>query len=442
MFCQLSRKRFGDDFFDPRPMKMPRFTSEPPIHLMYPKSSHHTFLPKEANDTPIPSLSILPNELLHEIVSLLPLDVLSALTKVCVSFREMVTPYYFHVTSFHPDPFWTDVDQSTCEALLLWRRIDAYKAPENLYCNFSSEGSDSHLRALIAFFQSSKQTHGSFSLYLGRREFSPELLDSLLESLPRILPKGHTTIGGYDQFTVLDSAIANVLHSPRHPNYFVNFVQHLAQCSWTTLLNVLTLPTLRYLEVEDRCPLLTLGNFLNCHYALQSLAICAAYDTRHKGSLAFQGTIYLPNLTSLRGSIAYISALTKRLANPQTIKSMSLSMNKISRGCYFLSKVLSCTKMCSSMEALNIRFDTLQPIPEASLSFPVGEKCTCVAECLQLSCFCSSGTVEGVDILTTCSNWLATFPNVMQLTLQPSYRTDTNTEEVRDAFLCATTCHG
>ncbi|KAF9231265.1 hypothetical protein BU15DRAFT_68483 [Melanogaster broomeanus] len=106
-----------------------------------------------------PSILQLPNELLHEIISYVPMEGLKVITQTSCLFMEIAAPRYFVEVDFEvPQPcaFWVAVYPKDCEALLLWRRTRAFSLPENLYFHMMS-ATDRDLLALNIFFRSLPQ---------------------------------------------------------------------------------------------------------------------------------------------------------------------------------------------------------------------------------------------------------------------------------------------
>ena len=91
---------------------------------------------------------VLPNELLLIILTCLDADAARACSKVSVLFRELSGPLFLDTVGFKLSPFWLTVDETHLEGLLVWRRLQSYVAPQNIFFHASN---DSHLRALDIF---------------------------------------------------------------------------------------------------------------------------------------------------------------------------------------------------------------------------------------------------------------------------------------------------
>ena len=76
------------------------------------------------------------------------------LTQVCKLFTEIAAPHYFALLEFSiPQDDSLTLDTKGCEALLVWRRTDAFVVPKRIYFS-TSRAADCHFHALWIFLQS------------------------------------------------------------------------------------------------------------------------------------------------------------------------------------------------------------------------------------------------------------------------------------------------
>ncbi|KAF9230403.1 hypothetical protein BU15DRAFT_83678 [Melanogaster broomeanus] len=259
-----------------------------------PQNVSEGFTPlKQLRTASPPSILQLPNELLHEIISYVPMEGLKVITQTSSLFKEIAAPRYFVEVDFEvPQPcaFWVAVYPKDCEALLLWRRTQAFSLPENLYFHMMS-ATDRDLLALDIFFRSLPQFEEistSVNLSCVGASFSSSVVASLLQSIkgagcpeltytgnslsqlsrisiPRNLP--HADIPSWIQSLTVRSKIiftapmipftfATLLHSPLTELILTD--THMSRSQWTRLLRELHFPQLRTLEIDRQCPVNTL----------------------------------------------------------------------------------------------------------------------------------------------------------------------------------------
>jgi hypothetical protein len=379
----------------------------------------------------VPSLLVLPNELLLQIVSLLRVDDLRTCTRVSSLFKELAAPLYFGALNFDPkDSFWITVDHKNCEALLVWRRMARFTALRSLYISLGSS-QDHHFRALDLFFRS-PQCANIPAVYLSCYEapttstYFVNLVEGIRESGCReicysgrsrvphsqgTIPKSTQTIHSrLESF----SADCNTVFSPPLLSFTVTTLHHsplkdlilndtgLSPSRWTKLLSTLDLPNLRHLEVDPQCPLRALLNFLQRHRRIDFLQV-APHGKQGKSCLQLP-CVKLPSLRHLGGPPAYVAKLVARLETPGTICSLSLTLLYGPSHNHQLSKVLDCTKYLDSLRNVHIYFPAPASdvaFPMASLRFPKSESRTCGATHLRISCAHGWVTDTEGDILVS-----------------------------------------
>ncbi|KAI5999637.1 hypothetical protein EDD15DRAFT_2193678 [Pisolithus albus] len=346
----------------------------------------------------------LPNELLRHIATLLPRSSLLALTQMCQLLREIAAPHYFALLGFDTTQSnYLSLDDDGCEGLLVWRRTEAFVAPNSLCFSISQMTTDSHLCAVRTFFESLTGSRViprvHLLLYSGPDELSHSFL-RLLECIrgsgckeltchglawgerPRICHSEVTSVCNTEIkslelssslfFTSMSIAftLCTLRSAPLVSLRLTNTA--LTAVQWTKFLGDLQLSSLRSLEVEATCPPRSLVEFLSRH-RVKTLAIISS-----------------------------------------TLEYLGLRLGASSFTDCFLSDVLLCTEHLPGINELSVRIPA-EADPHA-LALPQNSSRICLAKVKDLTLRILNSESDDNTILH-CARWLPTFPEIEDLYL-------------------------
>ncbi|KAF9233148.1 hypothetical protein BU15DRAFT_66828 [Melanogaster broomeanus] len=339
-----------------------------------PRDEAEGFAPsKQLRTASPPSILQLPNELLHEIISYVPMEGLKVITQTSSLFKEIAAPHYFVEVDFEvPQPcaFWVAVYPKDCKALLLWRRTRAFSLPENLYFHMMS-ATDRDLLALDMFFRSLPQFEEistSVNLSCIGASFSSSVVASLLESI-----KG----AGCPELT-----------------YTGNSLSQLSRISILRNLPHADIPS--WIQSLTRHPLLE-------HLTVHS------HGQWKKSTSNINIRVNLPSLHFLGGPPEYVLAISRHLETPASVRSLRFSIVDVVAGDAQLPMILDCAGLLPSLKHVLIWFPVIfQTIPISNFEFPMTERRSCAMPRLSIHCSRNSETEGGSGVLVGPPNLLQT----------------------------------
>ncbi|KAI5990701.1 hypothetical protein EDC04DRAFT_1376277 [Pisolithus marmoratus] len=324
----------------------------------------------------------LPNELIGHIATLLPRCSLLALTQACQLLREIAAPHYFALLGFNtPQSSYLSLDDNGCEALLVWRRTEAFVVPRSLYFSVSRTTTNYHLYALRTFFESLPgrkvvpRVH--LLLYSGPDKPTESFLHLLEcirgsgckeliclglpwgEGLRTCRGEGTPVCNTELQFLELSSSlfftplsIAFTLSTLRSaPLVSLRLTNTgLTAVQWTSFLKDLRLRSLRSLGVDVTCPVRSLVEFLSRHQVetLTFISVTASRSPPSRSPLRRTCPVTsLSSLTRLEGSPSHILSLLHYAYIPGTLEYLGIQLGASSLTDCFLSDVLSGRSSCT-----------------------------------------------------------------------------------------------
>ncbi|KAI5991244.1 hypothetical protein EDD15DRAFT_2369172 [Pisolithus albus] len=391
----------------------------------------------------------LPNELLRHIATLLPRSSLLALTQTCQLLREIAAPHYFALLGFDTTQSnYLSLDDDGCEGLLVWRRTEAFVAPNSLCFSISQMTTDSHLCAVRTFFESLTGSRViprvHLLLYSGPDELSHSFL-RLLECIrgsgckeltchglawgerPRICRSEVTSVCNTEIkslelssslfFTSMSIAftLCTLRSAPLVSLRLTNTA--LTAVQWTKFLGDLQLSSLRSLEVEATCPPRSLVEFLSRHQ-VKTLAIISSTAPRsclpRTPLRRTRPMALLSSLSRLDGPPSHILSLLRYAYIPGTLEYLGLRLGASSFTDCFLSDVLLCTEHLPGINELSVRIPA-EADPRA-LALPQNSSRICLAKVKDLTLRILNSESDDNTILH-CARWLPTFPEIEDLYL-------------------------
>ena len=221
-------------------------------------------------------------------------------------FRELSGPLFLDAVGFKPSPFWLTVNETHLEGLLVWRCLQSYVIPQDIFFHANK---DSHLRALDIFLRTPQVANGHCLFLSCAGTISPSLVKTVLKSMvaagcrhmsymhtssppltsssvrfPKILDSPPSDL---DKFWVqsrlafsrnIISFTVGVLRSS--PLTDLSLRNTSLGCSmWVKLLSSLTFPHLACLELDCTCPIKTTLDFVRRHPSLRKLQLHSCTNT-------------------------------------------------------------------------------------------------------------------------------------------------------------------
>lgn len=383
----------------------------------------------------IPFIWRLPNELLKHISTFLFRDSLLVLTQVCKLFREVAAPEYFALLEFKlPRDTYLPLDNNACEALLVWRRTNAFVDLPYIHLSVSQATTDRHFDALRIFFESLTEVVPRVHLFLYTGPYKPtiaflDLLESIRDSGCKELGcHGMPVLGDAPRTYSIDGTpncksnlenlefasslfftrmtigftLATLQNAPLVKLRLTN--TGLTGTQWSHFLENLDLRYLRELEIEALCPPKSLVQFMSRH-KVNILAIRPVTITRLRPSTSRYSRSATPlnSLTKLNGSPAYILALLRyAYMPPDTLLHLGVQFQQSDLGISFLSDVLSCTERIPGLDNLFIRIPA--GVDTRVLALPENDPRTCFVQALSFQIMDDTALVRKLVFLVLSLN--------------------------------------
>ena len=298
-------------------------------------------------------------------------------------FRELSGPLFLDAVGFKLSPFWLTVDETHLEGLLVWRRLQSYVAPQNIFFHASN---DSHLRALDIFLRTPRVVNRR-CLFLTCRA------DTISSSLVKIVLKSMVAAGCRHISFMHTSApplasssvrLPKILDSPpsdldifwveSHLAFSRNVISltvgvlrsspltdltlrntGLGRSTWVKLLSSLSFPHLAHLELDCTCPVKTTLDFVRRHPSLRRLQLHSCTNTTQNHARRYS-SIDLPSLNHLGGPPGYVSAVARHLQNCAVVRSLGLTFTDAHSASLLIPQLLDITCHFSNLSHLKVLF--------------------------------------------------------------------------------------
>ena len=329
-------------------------------------------------------------------------DTLRACSKVSVLFKELSGPLFLDAIGFKPCPFWLTVDETDLEGLLVWRCLQSYVVPQDLFFHASN---DSHLRALDIFLRTPRVANGHcLFLSCSASTISPSLVKTVLKSMVaagcRHMSYTHTsspppTSSSVRFLKILDSPPSDLdkfwvesrlAFSRNIISFTVGVLRSspltdlslwntgLGHSMWVKLLSLLTFPHLAHLELDCMCPIKTTLDFVRRHPSLCRLQLHGCTNTT-QNHVKWHPSINLPSLNHLGGPPGYVSAVARHHQNCAVVRSLGVTFTDIHSASPLIPQLLDITRYFSNLLHLQVLFQlSTAHIMEEVFGFPVLER--------------------------------------------------------------------
>ncbi|KAI6126697.1 hypothetical protein F5141DRAFT_1209974 [Pisolithus sp. B1] len=315
----------------------------------------------------------LPNELLILIADYLPRGSLLILTQVPASLR---------------------IEYGVLQALLVWRRTNAFVMPDSVWFSVTGATTDRHLRGLGVFFRSLQGCNSVPCVHIQLATAPRRPTHTLIHLLDCIRASGCKSLHGYDieqtygaprtslrssafasanlscgsklevlEFTsslffspvIIPFTITTLCSSPIVRLTLTNTL--LTAVQWSTLLKHLSLRHLLSLTVDGSCPTGSLVSFLARH-SVTELTSSRGHPTIPPFPRA-HARLPLPSLERLDGSPTFIHSLANLAKLPTTLESLTVHFYRPSLSDIpLLEDVLACTTHFPNLNELCVRIPT------------------------------------------------------------------------------------
>lgn len=273
-----------------------------------------------------------------------------------------------------------DVD---CEALLVWRRTGFFRVPTVFWFSGWRWTGDHTFKALSIFFESlaglepMRRTH--LCLYGGPTQDSPGLR-SCLESLQASGCQALTCSGGKCtgirtslngkvgtyQGDLQDFYVSSpLLFAPSTVSFTMTVLHNaplrrltlistaLSPTMWTALLASLELPWLTFLEVEAKCPIPALADFLLRHH-VSELRVYPSKDLIRPGmKLRLRPCGPIPSLATLDAPANLITNLMRRV-EVQTLSKLTIRLYPLGKKQTMFPVLMDCSTKFPQLTELSV----------------------------------------------------------------------------------------
>ncbi|KAG6381507.1 hypothetical protein JVT61DRAFT_90 [Boletus reticuloceps] len=451
------KRKLEDDSTETLPSKRPRPSSTctgPSLPHIPTAHVPTSYLPKIVS-----SIYVLPYECLEQILAYLAPDALRTCSKVSVLFRDIAGPLFLAGLGFKPaGRYWLPVNEKHVECLLVWRRLNTFIPPSNLFFHASN---DAHLHALDIYMRTPRAANSpAVFLSCDGKSISTSLIAIVMKSaavsgcrhisfrsfntdpinhrvtFPKTVDPPPSRLQAFWADTHLAFApniicltIGVLRSSPLRDLSLLN--TGLRPFMWNKLLSLLTLPHLTSLELDCGCPLKTILEFLGRHPSLARLDLSPCGKTTYSSHR--YPSINLPSLNFLAGTPRCISALARHLQNADVVRSLEVILTGAPSASPLISQVLRTTQHFKNLSHLKITLQFPEGASQETYEIPDNEKRVCRVTDLEIARDMDSPDSD-VSLDSRCGIWLQVFPMARNITLIPGSLLD-NEHRLREDFI-------
>lgn len=250
-------------------------------------------------------------------------------------------------------------------SLGLWSVVRIFHPPEDMYCPipYDVQAARSAMRLLIRFLREPPNTRNLRSFHIFLPGSNPYLLISELCQIQQLfcaLSLRELCISGFcspdylsppaslrsgwsatsrtlTSFTIssnhafapglVRTTMGILKHSPIE-SLAIDMVS-LNPCQWSTLLGVLTMMSLKELDIEGDIPRPALLRFLSRHRGLETIRIRGNIGSGRTLTSRSQRQYFLPNLRTLRAPLAVCCDIVERTSDTSNIFDLEVDVNRL-----------------------------------------------------------------------------------------------------------------